>query len=73
MQYQNDDMDELFRRAADGYPLKMQEDNWDAVAGKLSVPAATAVGVNQQKSKKNNYKPATLLLLLLFIVVLYDH
>jgi len=67
MQYQNDDMDELFRRAADGYPLKMQEDNWDAVAGKLSVPAATAVGVNQQKSKKNNYKPATLLLLLLFI------
>ena len=65
MQYQNDDMDELFRRAADGYPLKIQEGNWDAVAGKLSAPVATAARVSEQNNKKNNYKIVTLLLLLL--------
>ena len=65
MQYQNDDMDELFRRAADGYPLKMQEGNWDAVAAKISAPIATAARVSEQNNKRNNYKILTLLLLLL--------
>lgn len=67
MQYQNDDMDELFRRAADGYPLKMQQENWDAVAGKLSAPAVTGLGINNKKSDNNNYKPATLIMLLFVI------
>lgn len=69
MQYQNEDMDELFRRAADGYPLKLQDEGWDAVAEKLAgsgtVPVANAVG--SKKSKRKKYKLALLSLLFLLI------
>ncbi len=76
MQYQNNDMDDLFRRAADGYPLKLQDEGWDAIAGKLSASAAVTTDFGGKKSKENKYKlviPGLLLLLItgttLFLVL----
>ena len=67
MQYLNDDMDELFRRAAEGYALKLQEEGWDAVAVKLSTANVIAAGVDSKKDKRNNYRFAILALLFLVI------
>ena len=50
MQYQNDDMDDLFRRAADGYPLKLQDEGWDAIAGKLAASGAVATSIVSKKT-----------------------
>lgn len=36
MQYPDDDMDELFRKAAEGYPLNTDGANWDKVSAMLS-------------------------------------
>ena len=36
MQHVNDDMDDLFKRAAENYPLKTDSADWNAVAKKLS-------------------------------------
>ena len=67
MQYQNDDMDDLFRKAADGYPLKLQDEGWDSIAGKLAASGAVATGIVSKKSKENKYKLVILALLLLIV------
>ena len=67
MQYQNDDMDDLFRRAADGYPLKLQDEGWDAIAGKLAASGAVATSIVSKKSKENKYKLVILALLILIV------
>jgi hypothetical protein len=36
MQYPNNDMDELFRKAAEGYPLNTGSSNWEAVQAALA-------------------------------------
>ena len=36
MQYVNDDMDELFRRAAKDYPLNTNSADWEKVKNKLA-------------------------------------
>src|SRR5215217_6482334 len=68
MQHINDDMDELFRRAADDYPLKTDNANWDVVAKKLLVEQPVS-----NKSSKNNYKYLLLLLLLIPLGLLYNY
>ena len=65
MQYLDDDMDELFRKAAKDYPLKLQKDDWDAIAGKI---AATHTASLVQK-KRNSIKSAFRLLLLTVVVL----
>lgn len=63
MQHVNDDMDELFRRAAEDYPLNTDSADWNAVAKKLSADKSIA---DKESVKANrNYKHLLWLLLLL--------
>jgi len=39
MEYLDDEMDDLFRKAGEQYPLKTSDSDWDAVLGRLQ-PAA---------------------------------
>ena len=69
MQDVNNDMDDLFRRAGDEYPLKTDGADWDKVlAGLNNVDAPMAVTINK---KSNNKKRALWLLLLLPLLSLY--
>lgn len=63
MQHVNDDMDELFRRAAEDYPLNTDSADWNAVAKKLS--ADKSIGVKESVKANRNYKHLLWLLLLL--------
>jgi hypothetical protein len=62
MQYLNDDMDELFRRAAENYPLNTNSANWNEVQKKLS---AAGVGDETVVVEKKKFNKSLLLLLLL--------
>lgn len=62
MQYLNDDMDELYRRAAEEYPLNTNGADWNAVLKKLSASSGEPGG---EKQNNNKYKRLLLLLLLL--------
>ncbi len=74
MQYLEDDMDDLFRKAADQYPLHTDAKDWDGLAAGLA---------NSRNSKKSNtkfnlkYIPATILILLVLtgtgLMVNYFH
>jgi hypothetical protein len=65
MQYLNDDnMDELFRRAADDYPLNTNSKNWDKVMAALQNENTDATS-NKNAAKKNNFRKYLWLLLLL--------
>lgn len=59
-QQSNNNLDELFQKAAKEYPLKTDNKNWDIVAAKLHT---TPVSLVTKKSRKLQY---TVLLLLLF-------
>lgn len=63
MQYIDDDIDEVFRRAAEDYPLNTDSAEWNEVLKKLSAddPEKTIV----IPANKKNYKRLLLLLLLL--------
>lgn len=62
MQYQDNDMDELFERAGRDYPLKTDNAGWDAVFGKLQQPDTGITTPNPRPFNKRYY---WLLLLLL--------
>jgi hypothetical protein len=65
MQYLNDDnMDELFRRAADDYPLNTDSKNWDKVMSALQTENAD-IASDKNAAKKNSYRKYLWLLLLL--------
>src|SRR5689334_1268355 len=63
MQYVNDDMDELFRRAAENYPLDTGSGDWSKVAKALQDP-------EENKSPQKNGKGRFLWLLLLLPLAL---
>src|SRR5690349_11323015 len=67
MQYINDDMDELFRRAAEDYPLNTNNADWNSVLKKLSENRADLKPGNKEGYKKYN----RLLLLLLLLPVIW--
>ena len=51
MQYLENDMDDLFKRAAENYPLKTGEGDWEAIASRLkSVPDKTRTVTTFKKS-----------------------
>src|SRR5689334_19464578 len=50
MQYVNDDMDELFRRAAENYPLDTTGADWNKVMAAMQTP-----GEVQERSKKRRF------------------
>src|SRR5579863_5570387 len=65
MQYLNDDnMDELFRRAADDYPLNTEPKDWDKVIAKMQAEDADSEA-GKNSAKKNGYRKYLWLLLLL--------
>jgi hypothetical protein len=63
MQSVNDDMDELFRRAAKDYPLDTNSADWNKVARQLDTSA------KENTFKRNNRKYLWLLLLLPFSII----
>lgn len=70
MQQVNDDMDELFRRAAEGYPLNTDGADWNAVGKKLSAQKSVA---DNTTAKNKNYKYLLWLLLLLPLGLMYKN
>ena len=66
MQYYNNDMDELFRRAADGYPLKLPKEGWDAVSAILTASASV---ITVENKKNNQHKSGLLILMLLLVAI----
>lgn len=67
MQHTNDDIDELYRNAADNYPLKINGADWDSIAGRLAggsdnAPVPVLPFATQKPGK--NYRYLLLLLLL---------
>ena len=62
MQYLNDDMDELYRRAAEDYPLNTNSADWNAVLKKIYVDGTVNTG---NEKEKKSYRWLLLLLLLL--------
>lgn len=62
----NDDMDELYKRAAEDYPLNTAGADWDAVLKKIEASGASS-------SKNKNYKHLLWLLLLLPLGLLYKN
>ncbi len=66
----NDDInDELFRRAAESYPLKTDNSDWDAVVNKMNSDDTTDEPVVITKKRKNNYRFLLLLLLLIPLII----
>ena len=61
MQHVNDDMDELFRRAAENYPLDTNSDNWNKVLAAMQDQNQTKT---ISEKKRNNGRFLWLLLLL---------
>jgi hypothetical protein len=55
MEYLNDEMDELFRKAGENYPLKTTDSDWDAVLGRLHADAEPAApdAVNKKNRRRN--------------------
>jgi hypothetical protein len=59
MQYVNDDMDDLFRRAAENYPLDTKSADWDKIAAELEIKS--------ERTKDSISKGRRLLWLLLLL------
>ena len=53
MEHVNDDMDELFRRAAEGYPLNTDSADWNGVERKLSSAESVKQTMHLQKKSIN--------------------
>jgi hypothetical protein len=62
MQYVNDDMDELFRRAAKDYPLNTESADWEKVKKALQ---DSSDGDDEKPTKRNNRRHFLWLLMLL--------
>lgn len=56
MQHLDHDMDDLFRKAGENYPLRTDEDDWDNMAAKLEITPAELI-----VPKKKQYKGLVLL------------
>ncbi len=67
MQSINDDMDELFRKAAADYPLKTDGADWDAVMLRLQTPNASNPATSGRKRKQQHWLWLLLLLPLAFV------
>jgi hypothetical protein len=67
MQDLNNNMDELFRKAAAGYPLKTDNSDWDGLASRLfHTPMLPPPA--KKKSKFNKYGPPFMLILLMLVL-----
>jgi Outer membrane protein beta-barrel domain len=62
MEHVNNDMDDLFRKAGDHYPLKTSGSDWDSVLGKLREDSSSMA--NEEAGKNNKRKWGWLFLLI---------
>lgn len=62
----NDDMDELYRRAAEMYPLKTDSADWSKVSNALQEDDLSST-VKNANTKRNNFRNLLLIALLLFV------
>lgn len=69
MPYKNDNLNELFQKAAEDYPLRIDIPNWDNVAAKLNTPSAETVVVRKTAIWKY---AAILIMLLTGAAIIYD-
>jgi hypothetical protein len=63
MQHLEHDMDDLFRKAADDYPLKANENKWDAIASQVGDQSDAETGGKRTKGKRKKYIYSAILLL----------
>ena len=66
MQHLDDDMDELFQRAAEHYSVKTGESDWESIAGKIKASPVISMGIPAVK-ERGNKKLISLLMLLLML------
>ncbi len=62
MQHLDHDMDDLFRKAGENYPLRTDEDDWDKMAAKLEFPPTEPI-----VPKKKQYKGWVFLLVAVWL------
>jgi len=67
MEHVNNDMDDLFRKAGELYPLKTSESDWDSVLGKLQEEITGESGSFSDMQMKGNQSRRRWLFLLLLI------
>jgi hypothetical protein len=66
MQFVNDDMDDIFRRAAEDYPLKTDNSDWDKLVSKMRADT----GDKNNPGKKDNRRRYLLLLALIPVLLI---
>src|SRR4249919_1994563 len=64
MEHVNNDMDDLFRKAGELYPLKTSESDWDGVLGKLRDEISGETGIPFAAPVRASSRRRWLLLLL---------
>ena len=64
----HDNMDDLFKQAAAGYPLKTDSGDWNTVAFRLLHTPVAPAPVKKKKNKFNKYGPALLLVALMLVL-----
>ena len=70
MQFVNDDMDDLFRRAAEEYPLRTDGADWDKLANKMQAEAQNKA-VPDKRGNRSKYLLLLVLIPLLLICTTY--
>src|SRR6266849_2789520 len=72
MEHVNNDMDELFRKAGELYPLKTSESDWDGVLGKLRDEISGEKGIPYAIPVRGNSNRRRWLLLLLIPAFIFS-
>jgi len=67
MEYLDNEMDDLFRKAGEHYPLKTSDSDWDAVLGRLQTPAGGPADAESLMPKKRFNKNRRFFWLLLLL------
>src|ERR1700677_151968 len=55
MKYNNGDMDDLFRRASEGYPLRTDRADWDRLAGALDGEPAAPSDQEEKRRRRGAF------------------
>ena len=72
MEHVNDDMDELFQKAGELYPLKTSESDWDGMLGKLRDEISGETGIPYAVPVRNNSTKRRWLLLMLIPAFIFS-
>ncbi|MEO6547137.1 MAG: outer membrane beta-barrel protein [Ferruginibacter sp.] len=73
MQHLSNDMDELFKRAGENYPLGAGNGDWDSVANKIAGKVDTSKIIHQKSWRKSRFLFFGLFLLLLAVYWMFTY